>query len=222
MNSITLIPSVIMTPNTPLSYTNTRSVYSREERFEQTKLSISSAREKIPGTRILLIECSPLTDSEKQYFVENVDYFINIYDTNNEPLINRMFTQSKAMGEGTMTIVAIQYLLNNYIQFDHLFKMSGRYWLNDNFNFEKYDNNMSCVYNISMAADFTVTCLYKLTHELTVKWCEYLINSEVAFMNCISFECIFAEFIKNHPHKLIPPKIGMSGYISVSGDYIDI
>jgi hypothetical protein len=54
MNSITLIPSVIMTPNTPLSYTNTRSVYSREERFEQTKLSISSAREKIPGTRILL------------------------------------------------------------------------------------------------------------------------------------------------------------------------
>ena len=37
MNNLVLITSIICTPNTPLSYTNTRSVYTHDERFEQTK-----------------------------------------------------------------------------------------------------------------------------------------------------------------------------------------
>lgn len=37
MKNITLITSVIDTPNIPLSYTNTRSVYTKEVRFEQLK-----------------------------------------------------------------------------------------------------------------------------------------------------------------------------------------
>ena len=36
MNNIILITSVINTPNKPLSYSKTRSVYNRRERFEQT------------------------------------------------------------------------------------------------------------------------------------------------------------------------------------------
>ena len=40
--SLILITSVIDTPNAPLSYTNTRSVFTRQQRFEQTKKSIQT------------------------------------------------------------------------------------------------------------------------------------------------------------------------------------
>ena len=48
MNNLVLITSVICTPNTPLSYTNTRSVYSHEERFEQTKKLSKLLKKKYP------------------------------------------------------------------------------------------------------------------------------------------------------------------------------
>ena len=48
MNNLILITSVICTTNKPLSYTNNRSVYSHEERFEQTKKTIETVKEKIP------------------------------------------------------------------------------------------------------------------------------------------------------------------------------
>ena len=38
MNNIILITSVINTPNKPLSYSKTRSVYNRRERFGGSKL----------------------------------------------------------------------------------------------------------------------------------------------------------------------------------------
>jgi hypothetical protein len=79
IKNITLITSIIDTPNTPLSYTNTRSVFSKEERFEQTKKTILSIRNKIPNNKIFLVECSKLTLEENNYFLSNVDYFLNIY-----------------------------------------------------------------------------------------------------------------------------------------------
>ena len=62
MKNITLITSIIDTPNLPLSYTNCRSVFTKQQRFEQTQNTIASIREKIPDNKIILIECSPLND----------------------------------------------------------------------------------------------------------------------------------------------------------------
>jgi len=223
MNSITLITSVINTPNIPLSYTSCRSVFTKEERFEQTKKTISSIREKIPNTKILLIECSQLSSYEREYFTRNVDYFLNIFEINNEQLIQRMFTISKSMGEGTMTIYAIKYLLNNNIQFDNLFKISGRYWLNDNFEYHLYSTNISCIHAINNDNDNMFTCFYKLSNELTYKWLEYLLNSENDFINCIGYEVIFAKFIKNHKNiNIIKNKVGINGFVTVCGKYIDM
>ena len=51
MNNLILITSVINTPNKPLSYTKNRSVFTRNERFEQTKKTILTVREKVPLRR---------------------------------------------------------------------------------------------------------------------------------------------------------------------------
>ena len=42
MSNLVLITSVINTPKKPLSYSKIRSVFTREERFEQTKKTIES------------------------------------------------------------------------------------------------------------------------------------------------------------------------------------
>jgi hypothetical protein len=80
MNNLVLITSIIKPPNTPLSYISVRSVFTIEERFEQTKHTIQSIREKIPGAKIFIVECSELDENELSYFTQNSDYFLNLYD----------------------------------------------------------------------------------------------------------------------------------------------
>jgi len=224
MTSITLITSVIDVPNISLSYTTTRSVFTKEQRFQHTKLTISSVREKIPDTKIFLIECSLLSEEEITYFKKHVEYFYNIYDYGDEKLINRMFTNSKAMGEGTMTITALKFLFENNIEFDNLFKLSGRYWLNEAFNYDNYDNNMTCVYKINNDANNTFTCFYKLSRNITYKWLEFLLNSESDFIQCVGYENIFAKFLKTIDEKIriIHKNIGLNGYVSVCGSFIEL
>lgn len=224
MNNITLITSVIDPPNTPLSYTNCRSVFNKEERFEQTKKTISSVLEKMPNTKIFLIECSKLSDEERKYFLENTDYFYNIYGSGNKSLIDRMFTTSKSMGEGTMTILALQFLFQNNIEFDSLFKISGRYWLNDGFNYDFYNNLLPCIHKINNDDNNAFTCFYKIPREIATKWLEYLLNSESDFVQCVGFEVMFANFLKTIDKEMlfIENKVGINGYVTVSGDFINM
>jgi len=224
MNSITLITSVIDPPNIPLSYSKSRSVFNKEQRFEHTKKTISSVIEKIPNTKIFLIECSQLSDEERKYFNQHVDYLYNIYDTGVEALISRMFTISKSMGEGTMTILALKFLFENNIEFDSLFKISGRYWLNDGFNYDLYNNTVPCIHKINNDENNAFSCFYKLPRETAYKWLDYLLNSETDFVQCIGFEVMFAKFLKTIDEEtcIIENKVGINGYVTVCGSFINM
>ena len=79
MSNLVLITSVIDIPmNIPWSYSKVRSVFNREQRYEQLKLTITSAKEKIPNKKIMLVECSEFTEEEKKYFETECDYIINL------------------------------------------------------------------------------------------------------------------------------------------------
>jgi hypothetical protein len=218
--NITLITSVINTPQLPLSYINTRSVYSKDERFEQTKRTIQTIKEKIPNNKIFLVECSQLTPEESQYLKTNTDIFLNIFDTGDWPLINRMFTPSKSMGEGTMTIYALHYLFSNNVPYNNFFKISGRYWLTDNFNYENFNDNKIVAKYIDNDTTNALTSLYKLSFTESYHWYNYLLGSENKFRECMGYENIFAEFLETIDiNKIIfPDKIGVAGHIAVSGD----
>jgi hypothetical protein len=223
MNNITLITSVIDTPNTPLSYINTRSIYTKEERFIQTKNTIKTMKENIPNNKIFVVECSLLSNEESNYFKENTDYFINLYYVND--VINRIYSISKSMGEGTMTIYALKYLFDNKIVFDNLFKISGRYWLNHFFNYNTFNNNSNVIHYINHDSNNCLTALYKINYDTTKKWYEYLLISENKFKNCIGYELIFADFMKtvnDHEKKIVNTAYGVSGYISVDGSLLNV
>jgi hypothetical protein len=221
--NLTLITSVINTPELPLSYIKTRSIYSREERFEQTKQTIKTIREKIPDNKILLVECSQLTPEETDYFTKHTDIFLNIFNTGDRPLINRMFTPSKAMGEGTMTIYALHYLFSNNVSYCNFFKISGRYWLTDNFNYKTFNNKKIVAKFIDNDTTNALTSLYKLPFTDSYHWYNYLLGSENKFRECAGYENIFAQFLETIDNNkiIITDKIGVAGHIAVSGDKSD-
>ena len=70
-NNIVLITSVINPVEKPLSYTKTRSVYTKDERFEQTKKTIRSL-DLISDKLVILIEGSNIESSKEIYLKNNL------------------------------------------------------------------------------------------------------------------------------------------------------
>jgi hypothetical protein len=218
MNNLVLITSVICTPNTPLSYTNDRSVYTHEERFEQTKRTIESVKQKIPNLKILIVECSNLSFDQEEYLKKNTDYFLNLY--NNEKIRKNTSSVSKSLGEGTMTLCALQYLLDNNIGFNNLIKISGRYWLSDKFDYNKFNNNNVVIKYIDNNKDNVFTALYQLPRESIINFKIFLENKFTEMIKCIGYEVLFAIFIKSEGKITVNLNpIGLEGYVSVAKEF---
>lgn len=219
MKNLILITSIIKPPNTPLSYINTRSVFSSDERFEQTKKTIKTIREKIPNSIILIVECSELSKEQYDYFYNNCDYVLNLIKNRNA--VNNIYSISKSLGEGTMTIEAINYINQHNIEFDNLFKITGRYWLSNNFNYNNFDNTEIIIHYINNDVNNCCTSLYKLHKKNIDNFHNFLVSNINLMINCIGYEVLFANFLKCNNKVINLNKIGVNGYISVSNDYID-
>ena len=113
-----------------------------------------------------------------------------------------------------MTIKAIQYIQQLNLEYNYLYKISGRYWLNDNFTlieiksniFKRIDNNPNNIF----------TALYKIDRETVNKLLYFLLNNIENMKKCIGFEVLIAVFVKNIDKKLIDI-IGVSGFVTVCG-----
>ena len=236
-NNLVLITSVIRTTTNHLSYTATRSIYNHTERYEQTKKTLTSIKEKIPNHKIFIIECSDLTAEETKFLKENSDYFLNLND--NPQIKQNVNSKSKSLGEGSMTISALEYIIKNNIEYDNLIKISGRYWLSDKFNYKYFANSniiIKCIENNDMTNVFTsstistatnvFTALFKLPQAYIEPLRDFLIANLNQMFNCIGYEVLFANFIRNiatsNGVKIINiSPIGLQGHVSVSNDFYD-
>jgi len=218
MQNLVLITSVICIQNTPLSYTNTRSVYSHAERFEQTKTTIETVKAKIPHLKIIIVECSELDQEQTEYLTTHSDYFLNLYK--NDFIRNCTTGISKSLGEGMMTICALNYIIDNNIEYDNLIKISGRYWLSNKFEYTNFNNNDIVIKYIENNKDNVFTALYKLPKSASVNFMKFLESNFNNMKNCIGFEILFANFIKteNKQIKTLDP-IGLDGYVSVAREF---
>ncbi len=221
MKNLVLITSIIKPPIKPLSYTKIRSVFSPEMRFKQTQNTINSIKQKIPNSQIFIVECSKLSEEEENYFRNNCDYFLNLI--NDATATNYIYSHSKSLGEGTMTILAINFIKQNNIEYDAFFKISGRYWLSNNFNYNNFENANIIVKYINNDVNNCCTSLYKLCKNNIDDFLYFLISKNESMINCIGYEVLFAIFLKsNSLHNITNlNKIGVNGFISVSNDFID-
>lgn len=214
LNNIMLITSVMNVPNIPLSYSQVRSVFSREERFDQTKKTILSIKDKLPHCKIMIVECTDLNDIERSFFDDNCDYVLNIWDK--KYLHKDIFGTSKSLGEGTMTIAALEYIESQNIEYDYFYKISGRYWLNENFLLNEINNNV--FKRINKNENNILTALYKMDKETQKMWLSYLKNNIEKMRMNVGYEILMGGFVKNK-NKIIVDTIGLSGYVTVCGSF---
>jgi len=127
MKDCIIITSVVQTTDKPLSYSEIRSVYSHQQRFEQTLETIESIRKYMPDIHILLIECSPPSEWMNQ-LKKRVDQFINLEF--NEIVNNSIH---KGLGEKTLLLHAFSNLKEEY---SNIYKITGRYVLQNPIEWE--------------------------------------------------------------------------------------
>jgi hypothetical protein len=218
-NNLVLVTSIIRPPNYPLSY-GVRSIYTSEQRFEQTKFTIKTIQEKIPNSTIFIIECSDLNEDELSYFSNNSNIFLNLY--NNIDLRKLMHSSSKSLCEGSMTICALQFLIENNIKCDNLIKISGRYYLSENFNYNNFNNNKVVIKYIDGNRNNVFTALYKIPYLYISKLKNFLEKNIFKMKNFIGYEVLFSDFIKENcedENICNYSIIGLAGYVSVSNDF---
>ncbi len=222
--NIILITSVINISNNKLSYSNIRSIFSEEERFNQTKKTISSVKDNFKDTsqdernfKIFLIESSNINKEYEKYLIDNVDYYINL--NNDFHLMEKINGISKALGEGTQTMYALDYLLNNNIAFTNLFKISGRYYLSEKFDYLQFQNNNIVVKKINESNIFTA--FYKMPYNEINSFLTFLKNNISDMNKCEAFEFIVSKFINTKKNTKYIKNTGLRGYVSHDGSLYD-
>lgn len=129
-----LITSVIVPTHRPLDYTSVRSVFSSEQRLEQTILSIESVR-KYTDEKITLVECSNHIGSNFDISVLKslVDVFIDL--SPDPTILSVCNSPNKSWAE----IKMIDRVIPQLPPHERIYKLSGRYCLRDQFDIGKFD-----------------------------------------------------------------------------------
>ena len=123
--------------------------FSTEQRLDQTIKTFESIKSRMPDARILLIECSAensVTEEESKKLEPFIEGLLNFHPDNQVQEIYSMagtnwdvaknFTELVVFGKALDFVVRQQpHLLNDI---NRVFKMSGRYLLNDNFDLSKH------------------------------------------------------------------------------------
>jgi hypothetical protein len=208
--NVVLITSKIKTSKKPFTYSNIRTIYTPTERFNQTIETIISVKKYIPNYYIILFDNSIFNDEEKKILNNNVDLFLNITDNKQ---INNLTDNNpnKAYGEICQTYFSIKYI--SKIKINNFFKISGRYVLNDAFNYSKFNNNYN-IFKKNMTVpklNYYYTCLYKIGKNNINKYFDVIIElfNTINISNCyenVSYEIFF-------PKKLIFEQINTLGII---------
>jgi hypothetical protein len=67
--NLVIITSLINCTNNPLSYSKTRTIFDKDQRFIQTLKSIDCIKNKIKNCEILFCECSNICNSEYEKII---------------------------------------------------------------------------------------------------------------------------------------------------------
>jgi hypothetical protein len=208
MTNLIIITSVIKTHPSPLSY-GKRSVFSEQERYEQTLKTIESCN-KIPDSTIVFLETSDLGQTYEDAIESKVNTYINSRDVAHV----RKYTDGASKGKAEST--QIRYGLDqiNWRSYDNLFKISGRYWLNDNFKYQNYYNDGNV---FKQGPNGNVgTALYKVNKRSYDLLWDCLTHCT---LSQLQMESVFGRFFNNNYIAL--DKQGLCGYVSVDGNFID-
>ena len=205
-----IVTSVIQPSNLALSYTNTRSIFSAQERYSQTVATVKSIRKFCPNSEILLIEASH-TEDYNTALSKIVDKIVYIG--------NRWFiracvdSKNKSLGEIAMLYFGTK---SDIAKYDYIFKISGRYCLNNQFNFDKLNFDK---FNIKIYSNTISTRLYGFPGIFFGYWKKILLLSSInVIINNSIEEAMFKHLYQNQINFL--EILGIEGLVGPDGTQI--
>jgi hypothetical protein len=204
---------------TSIIYLEKNTIYTPNERYEQTLQTIQCIYDKIPDAKIIILEASP-SNTPKINFL-NAD----IYRVSNPEYI---FSLSKSSGDAAILLdfLESEYFKNllNQNNISQIFKISGRYTLTNAFSLLNIHPDKPTFAKIytgyanSIDGGECVTSLFSFP----LKSLDFIKNR---LSHCIE-ACKQTSYIENEIMKNIPDErayyiniIGISGYIATNGSY---
>lgn len=193
-------------------------IFSTQERIKQTLKTIETIREKIPEDYIVMIEGGDMEDSEKEQFIKLVDHLF---------MTNVMYL-TKSPGEAT--------LLHTYLTSEHfrslenvetVSKLSGRYYLNDDFHWDKLQMDKFIIALIPVA--WMGRPLYKTRYyRIPQKYIQYFIDGLTRYLESKEFavswpdieHCFYYHNIIKHDEVYCPEKLGVCGLITGTNEFV--
>lgn len=140
MKSLFIVPSCInFSPEIPLDYTPVRSLFSPEERFQQSLETINSIRKFSPTSEILFVEISNLIPEHSEILIKRCEHVI--FPNESSLPIFEYFKDhpNKSLGVAFLLLQALYSLKAlQYPAYNLFFQLSGRYKLNSNFNIKNH------------------------------------------------------------------------------------
>jgi len=218
--NLVIITSVINTINKPLSYTPTRSVFSVDERFNQTIKSIESVRKNIKKSFIVLVEGSQIDEKYETILKKNVNHYYNV--SNNIEIKNNIDSPSKLRGEISLIF---SYLCCEFFDkslFKTISKLSGRYYLTDDFiDLEEYmkynDIFCHCTDNKTLC-----TVFYTINNN---EFNDYYNSLDHIYNNLDSYEnqsienILYLVWLKNKNYNSVN-RLGVGGNVAVNNEFV--
>ena len=216
--NIVIITSKIYTSNNSFSYVNNRSIYTKDERLSQTINTINSIRNKIPDSYIILFDNSEMNNNEYDLLYNQIEQFINITDDGELNYYTNEY-EYKAFAEIFQMLKLYDVFLKKIDSkmINHFFKITGRYILNDKFNYNNYDNDKNIFkrdYSLCHMK-YYYTCFYKIGKNFLHEYFKILLET----FNCKDY------YINKNLEEIIPEvinynftefqELGITQYISV-------
>jgi len=217
VQNIVIVTSVIDPPNTPLCYYKIRSIFSKSERLDQTIKTLDSIKQNIPNVYIILVECSTLQSNEIKTLTDRCDLFVNLI--NNINVLDAINHKNKSYGECSQLIEGLNMIPKNVLMNAvNLFKLSGRYYLTDNFKYDEFNNNECVVKPINNKRDNINTVFYKIPVSDITSYIDFLVTKKESFVHkMIGIEVVVAEYYSKRTNVIYKEHMNAEGLVSING-----
>jgi hypothetical protein len=184
-----------------------KGVYNTHERFEQTIKTINSIKKITNNPYIILCDNSNISTEYKEILIETVNLFI--------PSNNSMY--DKSHNESQQMIQVIDNIKD--LEYDIFFKISGRYYLKDDFDINQYKNDKI---NFREFNHDGKLCYSTVLYSFSKRHEEFIKKNYERFINegkSIDIETGLYNMINSVVNKI--DYLGVAGNIAPSGEYIE-
>jgi dTDP-4-dehydrorhamnose reductase len=215
--NIFLITSAINPVNKPIDGGYTRSIFSVEQRMEQTLNTIKSIRCKVPDSMCIWVESTILTPEQEQIAKSNCELVFNLSENG----LCSMYVNgdNKSLGETMTLYFSLKYIFENDIKFNTISKISGRYYLDDHYKFDFDQDYITCRLFSNSYRQWYSSVLY------CVGWNQRWKYLDMLFSALFSMEKKMVNDIEGNMFLLFPQqyvrikeRMGVSGLMSATGE----